>query len=135
MSQMETTAATEQGGEQMDTAPERPLEGLLVVDLSQFLSGPYCSLRLSDLGARVISTAGSEEKRTFAKSLGAEEVLDHHDPNWAKEELQPGIRLTWVQLSVRVVAWFEFSLDREEHLGSLVREPGWASGGQADGRA
>ena len=30
------------------------LDGLLVVDLSQFLSGPYCSLRLMDLGARVI---------------------------------------------------------------------------------
>ncbi|MCX5571617.1 CaiB/BaiF CoA transferase family protein [Kaistia nematophila] len=31
-----------------------PLDGLLVVDLSQFLSGPYCALRLLDLGARVI---------------------------------------------------------------------------------
>lgn len=32
----------------------RPLEGLLVVDLSQFLAGPSASLRLADLGARVI---------------------------------------------------------------------------------
>ena len=31
-----------------------PLCGLLVLDLSQFLSGPYASLRLMDLGARVI---------------------------------------------------------------------------------
>ena len=31
-----------------------PLEGILVVDLSQFLSGPCASLRLADLGARVI---------------------------------------------------------------------------------
>ncbi|MEP3279413.1 MAG: CaiB/BaiF CoA-transferase family protein [Stappiaceae bacterium] len=31
-----------------------PLEGLLVLDLSQFLAGPYASLRLQDLGARVI---------------------------------------------------------------------------------
>ena len=31
-----------------------PLEGILVVDLCQFLSGPYASLRLQDLGARVI---------------------------------------------------------------------------------
>jgi len=31
----------------------KPLEGILVVDLSQFLSGPCASLRLADLGARV----------------------------------------------------------------------------------
>lgn len=31
-----------------------PLEGLLVVDFSQFLAGPYASLRLLDMGARVI---------------------------------------------------------------------------------
>lgn len=32
----------------------RPLNGLLVVDFSQFLSGPLASLKLADLGARVI---------------------------------------------------------------------------------
>jgi CoA:oxalate CoA-transferase len=32
----------------------KPLEGVLVVDLSQFLSGPSASLRLADLGARII---------------------------------------------------------------------------------
>jgi crotonobetainyl-CoA:carnitine CoA-transferase CaiB-like acyl-CoA transferase len=32
----------------------KPLAGLLVVDFSQFLSGPSASLRLADLGARVI---------------------------------------------------------------------------------
>ncbi|MBV6431320.1 MAG: Acetyl-CoA:oxalate CoA-transferase [Bryobacteraceae bacterium] len=31
-----------------------PLAGLLVLDFSQFLSGPCCALRLGDLGARVI---------------------------------------------------------------------------------
>ncbi len=31
-----------------------PLAGLVVVDMCQFLSGPYASLRLQDLGARVI---------------------------------------------------------------------------------
>lgn len=31
-----------------------PLDGLLVLDMSQFLSGPYAALRLGDLGARVI---------------------------------------------------------------------------------
>ncbi len=32
----------------------KPLEGLLVADFSQFLSGPSASLRMADLGARVI---------------------------------------------------------------------------------
>lgn len=31
-----------------------PLDGLLVLDFSQFLAGPSCCLRLADLGARVI---------------------------------------------------------------------------------
>ena len=36
------------------TTNHLPLDGLLVLDLSQFLAGPYASLRLQDLGARVI---------------------------------------------------------------------------------
>lgn len=31
-----------------------PLEGLIVLDFSQFLAGPLAALRLADLGARVI---------------------------------------------------------------------------------
>ena len=33
---------------------ERPLEGMLVLDFSQFLAGPLAGLKLADLGARVI---------------------------------------------------------------------------------
>lgn len=36
------------------TPPRPPLEGLLVLDMAQFLSGPSAALRLRDLGARVI---------------------------------------------------------------------------------
>ena len=32
--------------------PPRPLAGILVLDFSQFLSGPLATLRLADLGAR-----------------------------------------------------------------------------------
>lgn len=32
----------------------RPLEGLLVLDMAQFLAGPWAATRLADLGARVI---------------------------------------------------------------------------------
>jgi CoA:oxalate CoA-transferase len=38
----------------------RPLEGLLVLDFSQFLAGPSCALRLADLGARVIKVERPE---------------------------------------------------------------------------
>jgi CoA:oxalate CoA-transferase len=34
--------------------PERPLHGILVLDFSQFLSGSLATLRLADMGARVI---------------------------------------------------------------------------------
>lgn len=37
-----------------DAPVQRPLDGLLVVDFTQFLSGPLATLKLADLGARVI---------------------------------------------------------------------------------
>ncbi|MEM9419629.1 MAG: CaiB/BaiF CoA-transferase family protein [Planctomycetota bacterium] len=42
----------------------KPLDGLLVVDLSQFLSGPSASLRLADLGATVVKV-----ERTFTGDI------------------------------------------------------------------
>ena len=33
---------------------ELPLKGLMVLEFSQYLSGPSAALRLADLGARVI---------------------------------------------------------------------------------
>jgi NADPH2:quinone reductase len=35
--------------------------------------------------ARVIATAGSEAKRDLAATLGADEVLDHYDPDWTSK--------------------------------------------------
>ncbi|MFZ1974683.1 MAG: CaiB/BaiF CoA-transferase family protein, partial [Candidatus Acidiferrales bacterium] len=37
-----------------ESSNDQPLHGLLVLDFSQFLSGPLATLRLADLGARVI---------------------------------------------------------------------------------
>ena len=38
----------------MNTNIKRPLEGVVVLEFSQFLAGPVAGLRLSDLGARII---------------------------------------------------------------------------------
>ena len=41
---------------------ERPLEGMLVLDFSQFLAGPLAGLKLADLGARVNQDRESDKR-------------------------------------------------------------------------
>lgn len=69
-----------------------PLEGLLVVDMSQFLSGPYCSLRMLDLGARVIKIerpdGGDLSRRLYLSDteIGGDSTI-FHAINRGKESL------------------------------------------------
>lgn len=62
---------------------ELPLSGLVVVDMSQFLSGPYCSLRLLDLGARVIKIerpdGGDLSRRLYLSDteIGGDSTIFH----------------------------------------------------------
>jgi len=78
--------------------PHRPLEGLIVADLSRVLAGPYCSMLLADLGADVIkveSPAGDDTRTwtppatddgtsTYYLSINRNKrsiVLDFKDPD------------------------------------------------------
>lgn len=50
-----------------------PLDGLLVVDLSRVLAGPYCTMLLRDLGATVVKVEhpdGGDEARGFLPFIG-----------------------------------------------------------------
>lgn len=69
-----------------------PLNGLLVLDMSQFLSGPYCSLRLADMGARVIKIerpdGGDLSRRLYLSDteIGGDSTI-FHAINRGKESL------------------------------------------------
>lgn len=69
-----------------------PLDGLLIVDLSQFLAGPYATLRLQDLGARVIKIerpdSGDLSRSIYLSDtkIGGESTI-FHAINRGKESL------------------------------------------------
>src|SRR3954468_14360649 len=49
-------------------AVKGPLSGILVVDLSRILAGPYCTLLMAEMGARVIkveSPKGGDDARAY----------------------------------------------------------------------
>lgn len=76
----------------MTSQSDLPLAGLVVLDMSQFLSGPYATLRLQDLGARVIKIerpgAGDLSRSLYLSDteIGGDSTI-FHAINRGKESL------------------------------------------------
>jgi crotonobetainyl-CoA:carnitine CoA-transferase CaiB-like acyl-CoA transferase len=76
---------------------ELPLEGLLVIEFSQYLSGPSAALRLADLGARVIKIekpkGGDAGRKLAIKNLWADDSsLLFHTINRNKESFTADLK-------------------------------------------
>lgn len=77
----------------------RPLEGILVLDFSQFLAGPVAAMRLADLGARVIKIErpqGGDIGRTlaFAGRTADGDTVSFHAMNRNKEGITADLKNT-----------------------------------------
>ncbi|HAM28159.1 MAG TPA: CoA transferase, partial [Microbacteriaceae bacterium] len=75
----------------------RPLEGVLVLDFSQFLAGPVAAMRLADLGARVIKIErpqGGDIGRTlaFAGRTADGDTISFHAMNRNKEGITADLK-------------------------------------------
>jgi crotonobetainyl-CoA:carnitine CoA-transferase CaiB-like acyl-CoA transferase len=75
----------------------RPLDGLLVLDFSQFLAGPVAAMRLADLGARVIKierpgTGDIGRTLAFAGRVVGGDTVSFHAMNRNKESITADLK-------------------------------------------
>ena len=77
--------------------PELPLDGILVLDFSQFLAGPVSAMRLADLGARVVKierpgTGDIGRTLAFAGIASDGDTLSFHIMNRNKESFAADLK-------------------------------------------
>lgn len=81
----------------VESGIDLPLDGIIVLDFSQFLAGPVAALRLADLGARVIKIErphSGDIGRTlaFAGKVADEETVSFHAMNRNKEGMTADLK-------------------------------------------
>ncbi|HEV7565966.1 MAG TPA: CaiB/BaiF CoA-transferase family protein [Microbacteriaceae bacterium] len=91
----------------MTTAP-LPLEGMLVLDFSQFLAGPMAAMRLGDLGARVIKIERPEggdigRRLAFAGVVEDGDTLSFHITNRNKESYAANLKSEEDRVGIRAL--------------------------------
>lgn len=62
-------------GDTSGTVPARPLDGVFVLDFSRVLAGPYCSMVLGDMGARIVKVeplGSGDDTRQYGPFMGQE---------------------------------------------------------------
>jgi len=103
-----------------------PLEGLLVVDLTRALAGPYCTMMLADLGARVIKVEtpdGGDDTRGWGPPFLEGESAYFMSINRNKESLtlnlkdEQGQELLWRLLARADVLVENFRPGTMDRLG------------------
>ena len=93
-----------------ETATERPLDGIRVIGLEQYISGPYCTMLLADAGAEVIKVEriGSGDPRRaippFVEKNGVKKAAGFLSYNRNKKSLALDLRSAAGQDIVRQLA-------------------------------
>jgi CoA:oxalate CoA-transferase len=108
-----------------DTTLPRPLEGITVLDLTTALAGPYATLILAGLGARVIKVENPrnpDSARTNSPYLGREglKVTREHDDDLSLAMLERGRNKEAVTLNMKRPEGRALFLDLVQHADAVV---------------
>jgi crotonobetainyl-CoA:carnitine CoA-transferase CaiB-like acyl-CoA transferase len=90
------------------TSQPLPLEGMLVLDFSQFLAGPMAAMRLGDLGARVIKIERPDggdigRRLAFAGVVEDGDTLSFHITNRNKESYAADLKNEADRVGIRAL--------------------------------
>src|ERR1041385_5841991 len=107
----------------MTQATKGPLSGITVVDLSRILAGPYCTLLMAEMGARVIkveSPKGGDDARAYGPYAKADVIVENFRPG-TMEKLGYG----WEQLHAKYPQLIYASASGFGHTGPNSRDPAY----------